>query len=49
MSPAILLMRCNAVVPASAGIFCSRVLIVSMGALLSGPMAPLTKPINVVW
>ena len=48
ISPAILEILCNAVVPGSAGVFCNLVLMVSMGALLNGPMAPLTSPINVV-
>lgn len=49
ISPAILVILCSADTPGSAGIFCSLVLMVSMGALLSGPMAPLTSPMSVVW
>ena len=49
MSFVMLTMREMAVVPGSAGVFWSLVLIVSMGALESGPMAPLTRPIIIVW
>lgn len=44
----ILAMRLHALVPNSAGVFCNLVLMVSIGALLNGPMAPLTRPITVV-
>ena len=37
-----------AVCPGSAGVFCSLVLMVSMGALLNGPIAPDTRPMNIV-
>lgn len=48
MSLAILVILLMAVSPGIAGVFCSRVLIVSIGALESGPMAPDTKPMIVV-
>jgi len=49
MSLAMFMMRLIAVSPGRAGVFCSRVLMVSMGALERGPMAPETRPIIVVW
>lgn len=48
ISPAITVILFRALTPSSAGVFCRRVLIVSIGALLRGPMAPLTSPIRVV-
>lgn len=38
----------RAVSPGCAGIFCNRVLMVSIGALDRGPIAPDTRPIIVV-
>lgn len=48
ISPAITVILFRALTPSSAGVFCRRVLMVSMGALLRGPMAPLTSPMSVV-
>lgn len=48
ISPAITVILFRALTPSSAGVFCRRVLMVSMGALLRGPMAPLTRPMRVV-
>lgn len=48
ISPAITVILFRALTPSSAGVFCRRVLMVSMGALLRGPMAPLTSPMRVV-
>jgi hypothetical protein len=49
ISLAIVTMRLSAVSPGMAGVFWSRVLIVSMGAFERGPIAPETRPIMVVW
>jgi len=49
ISRAIAVIRLNAVSPGIAGVFCSRVLMVSIGALLNGPIAPLINPMSVVW
>jgi hypothetical protein len=40
---------CIALVPASAGVFCNLVLIVSIGAFVNGPTAPDISPISEVW
>lgn len=48
ISPAIAVILFRALTPSSAGVFCRRVLMVSIGALLRGPMAPLTSPMRVV-
>jgi hypothetical protein len=49
MSRAIVVILLSAVSPGRPGVFWSLVLIVSIGALLNGPMAPETRPIKVVW
>jgi hypothetical protein len=49
MSLAIAAILPNAVSPGSPGVFCNRVLMVSMGAFERGPMAPDTSPMRVVW
>lgn len=40
--------RPRAVCPGSAGVFCNLVLMVSIGALLNGPIAPDTRPMSMV-
>lgn len=49
MSLAIAVILLIAVSPGCPGVFCNRVFIVSIGALDSGPIAPETRPIMVVW
>ena len=48
MSLAIVVILDVAVSPGCAGVFCSLVLMVSIGALDSGPMAPEIRPMMVV-
>lgn len=43
------MIRPSAVSPGLAGLFCRRVLIVSIGALEKGPTAPDIKPMREVW
>jgi hypothetical protein len=49
ISLAIVVILLKAVSPGCAGVFCNLVLIVSIGALESGPIAPETRPMRVVW
>ena len=48
ISAAMFLILPRAVSPGIPGFFCRRVLIVSIGALERGPMAPDTRPMRVV-
>lgn len=48
ISLAIFVILLNAVSPGCPGVFCNLVLMVSIGALLKGPIAPETRPIMVV-
>ena len=49
MSLAIAVILLSAVSPGCPGVFCNRVLMVSIGAFESGPIAPDTSPMSVVW
>lgn len=49
ISLAIAVILLQAVSPGCPGVFCNLVLIVSIGALDNGPMAPEIRPMSVVW